>query len=99
MRLAGAAVVQPSRPGKTIWKAFRNYGSGMGVPAAPGFLTLSQTWVALVVAFSCWFINTLVAEAYIAVFEPSGLTLWTLAVAGWCGVFAAHKACEFLFNY
>jgi hypothetical protein len=71
----------------------------MGSLAAPGFSTLWQTYVALAVAFCCWLLNTLVAEAYIAVFEPSGLTLWTLAVAGWCGVFAAHKACDFLFAH
>jgi hypothetical protein len=71
----------------------------MGGVAAPGFSTLWQTYVALVVAFSCWLVNTLVADAYVMVFEPSGLTLWTLAVAGWCGVFTAHKACDFLFPH
>lgn len=56
-----------------------------------------QTCTALVVALACWFLNTLVADWYVAVFEPTGLTLWTLAVAGWCGVFTAQKACAFLF--
>jgi hypothetical protein len=69
----------------------------MGTVAAPGFSTLWQTLAALLVALSCWLLNTLVADAYVTVFEPSGLTLWTLAVAGWCGVFSAQKACAFLF--
>jgi hypothetical protein len=69
------------------------------VVAAPSFSAVWQTCAALLVAFSCWFLSTLVAGAYVTVFEASGLTLWTLAVAGWCGVFTAHKACEFLFPY
>ncbi|HEX3431474.1 MAG TPA: hypothetical protein VHT03_11365 [Rhizomicrobium sp.] len=71
----------------------------MGTVAAPAFSTLWQTCAALFLAFCCWFLTTLVAGAYVTVFEPSGLTLWTLAVAGWCGVFLAHKACEFLFPH
>ena len=58
--------------------------------------TVVQTWAAVGVALACWFINTVVADWYVAVFEASGLTLWTLAVAGWCGVFTAQKACSFL---
>jgi hypothetical protein len=65
--------------------------------AAPSFSAVWQTGAALLVALACWFLNTFVAGAYVAVFEPSGLTLWTLAVAGWCGVFMAHKACALLF--
>jgi hypothetical protein len=99
MRLAGAAVVQSSRSGKTIWKDARNYGSGMGSVAVPTISSVWQTSAALLVAFVCWFLNTLVAGAYVTVFEPSGLTLWTLAVAGWCGVFFAHKACDALFPH
>ena len=72
----------------------------MGSVAEPGFSNLWQTYAALFVGLASWYFNTLVARAYVAVFAPSGLTLWTLAVAGWCGVFVAHKACEFLFtNY
>src|SRR5215469_17180078 len=56
-----------------------------------------HTYAALGVAFACWFLNTIVAGWYVTVFRPSGLTLWTLAVAGWCGVFSAQKACAFLF--
>jgi len=59
--------------------------------------TFLQTCAALLVAVVCWFLNTFVADAYVMVFEPSGLTLWTLAVAGWCGVFSAEKSCAFLF--
>ena len=70
---------------------------GMATVAAPSFSTLWQTCAALLVALTCWILNTLVADAYVAVFEPTGLTLWTLAVAGWCGVFSAWKACAFLF--
>src|SRR5689334_17939792 len=69
----------------------------MATVAAPSFSALWQTCTALLVALVCWLLNTLVADAYVAVFEPSGLTLWTLAVAGWCGVFCAQKACAFLF--
>jgi hypothetical protein len=76
----------------------------MATVAAPSFPTLwrisaaiLQTFAAIPVALACWFLNTLVADAYVAVFQPSGLTLWTLAVAGWCGVFSAEKACAFLF--
>ena len=71
----------------------------MGSITAPAFSNLWQTCAALLAAFVCWFLNTLVAGAYVTVFEPSGLTLWTLAVAGWCGVFSAHKACDLLFPY
>jgi hypothetical protein len=72
----------------------------MGTIAAPGFSTVWQTGAALVVAFSCWFVSTLFAGVYVIVFQPSCLTLWTLAVAGWCGVFVARKASDFLFgNY
>lgn len=56
-----------------------------------------QTYAAVGVGFACWFLNTIVAGWYVSVFQPSGLTLWTLAVAGWCGVFSAQKACAFLF--
>jgi len=56
-----------------------------------------QTYAAVGVAFACWFLNTIVAGWYVAIFQPSGLTLWTLAVAGWCGVFSAHKASAYLF--
>jgi hypothetical protein len=77
---------------------------GMVAVAAPSFSTLwrtsaaiLQTFAAIPVALACWFLNTLVADAYVTVFQPSGLTLWTLAVAGWCGVFSAQKACAFLF--
>jgi hypothetical protein len=69
----------------------------MGTVAVPSFSTLWQTSAALFVALTCWLLNVLVAGAYVAVFEPSGLTLWTFAVAGWCGVFSANKACAFLF--
>ena|SRR5437764_2061820 len=65
---------------------------------AIGFSKLWQTSAALPVAFSCWFLNILIAGAYVAVFQATGLTVWTLAVAGWCGVFTAHKACELLFS-
>jgi hypothetical protein len=71
----------------------------MGTVAVPSFSALWQTGAALFVAFTCWLLNTFVADAYVAVFEPSGLTLWTFAVAGWCGVFSAHKACAFLFPH
>jgi hypothetical protein len=71
----------------------------MGTVAAPGTSTLWQTCAAMLVALPCWLVTTLVAGAYVTVFEPSGLTLWTLAVAGWCGVFFAHNACEFLFPH
>ena len=71
----------------------------MGSVTAPTLSNVWQTGAAVLAAFVCWFLNTLVAGAYVTVFEPSGLTLWTLAVAGWCGVFAARKACDFLFPY
>ena len=58
---------------------------------------LLQTYAAVGVALACWFLNTIVAGWYVAIFQASGLTLWTLAVAGWCGVFSAQKACAFLF--
>lgn len=76
----------------------------MATVAAPSFsavwrtsAALLQTCAALPVALACWFLNTLVADWYVAEFRPSGLTLWTLAVAGWCGVFLAQKASAFLF--
>lgn len=71
----------------------------MGTVAVSGFSTFWQTCAALFVAFACWLFTTLVAGAYVTVFEPSGLTLWTLAVAGWCGVFFARNACAFLFPH
>ena len=49
-------------------------------------------------ALACWLFNTVVADWYVTVFQASGLTLWTLAVAGWCGVFSAQRACAFLFS-
>lgn len=60
--------------------------------------TVLQTGAAILVSLVCWFLNTIVAGWYVAVFQPSGLTLWTLAVGGWCGVFSAQKACAFLFR-
>jgi hypothetical protein len=84
---------------KTIWKPRQARLPAMGSIAAPGFSRLWQTCAALLVAFSCWFLNTLIAGAYVTVFQATGLTVWTLAVAGWCGVFTAHKACEVLFPH
>lgn len=76
----------------------------MATVAAPSFSSVwrtsaavAQTGAALPVALACWFFCTLVADWYVAVFNASGLTLWTLAVAGWCGVFSAQKSCAFLF--
>lgn len=76
----------------------------MATVAAPSLSTvrrasaaLLQTYAAVPVALACWFLNTLVADWYVSVFEATGLTLWTLAVAGWCGVFSAQKLCAFVF--
>ena len=76
----------------------------MATVAAPSFSSIwrtstgfVQTCAALPVALACWLLNTLVADWYVVEFQPSGLTLWTLAVAGWCGVFLAQKACALLF--
>lgn len=72
----------------------------MGGIAIRGLSTLWQTGTALIVACFCWFVSTLGAGFYVLEFAPSVLTLWTLAVAGWCGVFVAHKVCDsFLDHY
>jgi len=72
----------------------------MGGIAAADFSRVWQTYAAMLVALCSWFLNTLIADTYVTIFEPSGLTLWTFAVGGWCAVFAAHKICEFLLpNY
>src|SRR5579871_6962373 len=71
----------------------------MGILAAPSFSTLWQTYAAVAVSLCSWLLTTFVGSFYVTIFQPSGLTLWTLAVAGWCGVFVAHKACENLFPH